>query len=163
MLPRIFQRPLKFILWCTGVELVPTPASTTGFDIDDLAPRRAPHLFERILKAFCSLLFLVTSVVYVFRWWPWLLDADSYWCALPSAVWVLFMLLRHETPMDAEAIGVGLWTLSPFIAIAFEAGSGFVRLDLMPLQSLLRQAVAIGVMIAGGLIRDLVREMNPPA
>jgi hypothetical protein len=33
----------------------------------------------------------------------------------------------------------------------------------MPLQSLLWQAVAIGVMIAGGLIRDLVREMNPPA
>ena len=44
MLPRIFQRPLKFILWCTGVELVPSPASTTGFDIDDLAPRRAPLL-----------------------------------------------------------------------------------------------------------------------
>ena len=163
MLPRIFQRPLKFIFWCTGVELVPRPASTTGFDIDDLAPRRAPLLFERSLKAFCSLLFLITSVVYVFRWWPWLLNTDSYWCALPSAAWVLFMLLRHETPMDAEAIGVGLWTLSPFIAIAFEAGGGFVRLDLMPLQSLLWQAVAIGVMIAWGLIRDLVREMNPPS
>ena len=145
------------------MDLVPAPPSTTGFGVDDLAPRRAPLLFERGLKAFCSLLFLVTSVVYVFRWWPWLLNADSYWCALPTAAWVLFMLLRHETPMDAESIGVGLWTLSPFIAIAFEAGSGFVRLDLIPYHSLLWQAGGVGAMIAYGLTRDISREMNPPA
>jgi hypothetical protein len=48
-------------------------------------------------------------------------------------------------------------------AIAIEAGSGFVRLDLMPFQSLLWQAVGVGAMIAFGLIRDLVREMNPPS
>jgi hypothetical protein len=33
----------------------------------------------------------------------------------------------------------------------------------MPFQSLLWQAVGVGAMIAFGLIRDLVREMNPPS
>jgi hypothetical protein len=70
------------------------------------------------------------------------------------------MLLRHWTPMDAESIGVGLWTLSPAVAIASDLGVGFVRLDLIPLQSLLWQAGAVVAMIAFGLIRDLVREMN---
>jgi hypothetical protein len=94
MLTSFFQQPLRFIAWCTGVDLVPTPPSTTGFSIDDLAQRRAPLLFERALKAACSLLLLIVSVLYVFRWGSWLLNADSYWCALPTAVWILFMLLR---------------------------------------------------------------------
>mgnify|MGYP000034059869 CR=1 FL=1 len=160
MLPSFFQQPLRFIAWCTGVDLVPTPPSTTGFSIDDLAQRRAPLLFERALKAACSLLLLIVSVLYVFRWGSWLLNADSYWCALPTAVWILFMLLRYWTPMDAESIGVGLWTLSPAVAIASDLGVGFVRLDLIPLQSLLWQAGAVVAMIAFGLIRDLLREMN---
>lgn len=68
---------------------------------------------------------------------------------------------------DTWWVGALLFLLAFVLGLAIdlrrEAGSGFVRLDLMPLQSLLWQAGAIGVMIAGGLIRDLVREMNPPA
>lgn len=160
MLPQLFQHPRKFIAWFTGVDLVPTPPSSTGFDLDDLTARRTPLLFERVLKACCTLLFLVVTVTYVFRWWPWLLKADSYWCALPTAVWILFMLFRHRTPMDAESIGVGLWTLSPAVAIACVAGERVVRLDLIPWQSLLWQAAAVGVTVIFGLIRDVSREMG---
>lgn len=160
MLPEFFQHPLKFIRWCTGADLVPTPPNTTGFSLDDLAPRRAPHLFERGLKAACSLLFLVVAVTYVLRYWSWLLNADSYWCALPTAAWILFMLFRHQTPMDAESIGVGLWTLSPAAAIASANVDRSIRLDLIPWKSLLWQAGAVVTVIAIGLIRDLIREMN---
>lgn len=160
MLPEFFQHPLKFIRWCTGVDLVPTPPNSTGFGIDELTTRRVPLPFERALKACSSLLFLVVTVTYLFHYGSWLLNADSYWCALPTAAWILFMLLRFRTPMDAESIGVGLWTLSPAVAIASANVDRSIRIDLIPWQSLLWQAVAVVATIAFGLIRDLIREMN---
>lgn len=161
MFEGIFKAIWRLILWGMGIDQ--STRGSSGFVGDDLVAKRTLTRFERWLKAFCTLLFLAVLPAYLLGDASSLLSPDSYWCALPSAAWVAFMLIRRTTPMDGEAIGTGLWTFSPYVGIACWLVIGFIRLDHLPYRSLLWQAGALAVTIAYGLIRDISREMDKRA
>lgn len=149
------------LLWGLGLQ-GPATKGASGFGEDELVHKRELTTFERILKATCTGLFILSTLANFTSPFDFLFETESYWCALPSAAWILFMLFRRSVPMDAEAIGTGLWTFAPFVSIGLWSVSGFLQLDLIPYHSLLWQAGGVGVMIAYGLTRDITREMNLP-
>jgi len=150
------------LLWGLGLQ-GPAPKGASGFGTDELVDKRKLTVFERSLKATCTGLFILSTLANFTSPFDFLFETESYWCALPSAAWILFMLFRRSVPMDAEAIGTGLWTFAPFVSVGLWLVIGFLQLDLIPYHSLLWQAGGVGAMIAYGLTRDISREMNPPA
>jgi hypothetical protein len=150
------------LLWGLGLQ-GPATKGASGFGEDELVRKRELTAFERILKATCTGLFILSTLANFTAPFDFLFETESYWCALPSAAWILFMLFRRSVPMDAEAIGTGLWTFAPFASIGLWSVIGFLQLDLIPYHSLLWQAGGVGAMIAYGLTRDISREMNPPS
>jgi FtsH-binding integral membrane protein len=162
MLFGFFQIFFLCLLWGLGLQGSATKGAS-GFGEDELVRKRELTAFERILKATCTGLFILSTLANFSAPFDFLFETESYWCALPSAAWILFMLFRRSVPMDAEAIGTGLWTFAPFVSIGLWSVSGFLQLDLIPYHSLLWQAVGVGAMIAYGLTRDISREMNPPS
>jgi FtsH-binding integral membrane protein len=162
MLFGFFQIFLLCLLWGLGLQ-GPATKGASGFGEDELVRKRELTAFERILKATCTGLFILSTLANFTAPFDFLFETESYWCALPSAAWILFMLFRRSVPMDAEAIGTGLWTFAPFASIGLWSVIGFLQLDLIPYHSLLWQAGGVGAMIAYGLTRDISREMNPPS
>lgn len=150
------------LLWCLGLQ-GPATKGASGFGEDELVRKRELTAFERSLKATCTGLFILSTLANFTSPFDFLFETESYWCAVPSAAWILFMLFRRSVPMDAEAIGTGLWTFAPFVSVGLWLVIGFVQLDLIPYHSLLWQAGGVGVIIAYGLFREISREMNPPA
>ncbi len=150
------------LLWGLGLQ-GPATKGVSGFGEDELVRKRELTAFERILKATCTGLFILSTLTNFTSPFDFLFETESYWCALPSAAWIVFMLFRRSVPMDAEAIGTGLWTFAPFVSVGLWSVSGFLQPNLIPYHSLLWQAGGVGVIIAYGLFRDISREMNPPA
>jgi hypothetical protein len=157
-----FQIFFLCLLWSLGLQ-GPATKGASGFGEDELVRKRELTAFERILKATCTGLFILSTLANFTAPFDFLFETESYWCALPSAAWILFMLFRRSVPMDAEAIGTGLWTFAPFVSFVLWSLLGFLQLDLIPFHSLLWQAGGVGAMIAYGLTRDISREMNPPS
>lgn len=155
----ILQMFFRCLLWCLGLQ-GPAPKGESGFGGDELISKRELTRFERGLKAFCTVFFVAATLTNFGDLFDFLLASDTYWCALPSAAWVLFMLCNRSVPMDAEAIGTGLWTFAPFYAIGLWFIIGFLHLDLIPYHSLLWQAIGVGLMIGYGLFRDISKEMS---
>jgi hypothetical protein len=158
----ILQIFFRCLLWCLGLQ-GPAPKGESGFGTDELVKNRELTTFERSLKATCTGLFIIATLSNFTSPFDFLFATESYWCVLPSAAWVLFMLLRPSVPMDAEAIATGLWTFAPFVSFGLWFAIGFLNLELLPYHSLLWQAGGVGAVIAFGLTRDISREMNPPA
>jgi len=162
MLFGFFQLFFLCLLWGLGLQ-GPATKGASGFGTDDLVVKRKLTVFERALKVTCTGLFILSTLANFTSPFDFLFETESYWCALPSAAWVLFMLLRPSVPMDAEAIATGLWTFAPFVSVGLWLVIGFLQLDLIPYHSLLWQAGGVGAMIAYGLTRDISREMNHPS
>jgi FtsH-binding integral membrane protein len=162
MLFGFFQIFFLCLLWGLGLQ-GPAAKGASGFGEDELVRKRELTAFERILKATCTGLFILSTLANFTSPFDFLFETESYWCALPSAAWILFMLFRRSVPMDAEAIGTGLWTFAPFVSVGLWLVIGFLQLDPIPYHSLLWQACGVGAMIAYGLTRDISREMNPPS
>ena len=156
------QMFFRCLLWCLGLQ-GPALKGASGFGEDELVKKRELTTFERSLKATCTGLFIIATLANFTSPFDFLFETESYWCGLPSAAWILFMLFRRSVPMDAEAIATGLWTFAPFASFGLWFVIGFLNLGLLPYHSLLWQAGGVGVIIAYGLFRDISREMNPPS
>lgn len=154
----ILKASFKLFLWCLGLQGSPDKGSS-GFGGDDLIRKRTLSATERAIKAASTALF-VAAIVWKFAG-PigFLFDKDAYWVALPTAAWVALIFVRRSLPMDAEAIGTGLWTLAPFYCFALFFAIGVLHLDL-PWSSLLWQAGAVTVTTAYGLFRDISKEIK---
>jgi hypothetical protein len=147
------------LLWCVGLQ-GPATKGASGFGEDELIDKRELTPFERALKATCTGLFVVASISNFTEVFDFLFETTSYWCALPSVAWILFMLFRRSVPMDAEAIGTGLWTFAPFVSFLLWLLIGFIRFDLIPYDCLIWQVVGVGAMIAYGIFRDISKEIK---
>lgn len=158
MVTGILKASFKLFLWCLGLQGTPDKGSS-GFGGDDLIRTRTLSASERAIKAASTALFVAAIAWKFVGPIGFLFDQDGYWLALPTAAWVALIFVRRSLPMDAEAIGTGLWTLAPFYCFALFFTLGVLRLDL-PWSSLLWQAGALAVTIAYGLIRDISKEMN---
>ena len=145
------------LLWCVGLQ-GPATKGASGFGEDELIDKRELTPFERALKATCTGLFVVASISNFTEVFDFLFETTSYWCVLPSVAWILFMLFRRSVPMDAEAIGTGLWTFAPFVSFLLWLLIGFIRFDLIPYDCLIWQVVGVGAMIASGIFRDISKE-----
>lgn len=150
---------LPCLLWCIGFK-TPAPKGPSGFGAEELTEKRELSAFERALKATCTGMFILASLSLFTEALDFLFETDAYWCALPSAAWIIFMLFHRSVPMDAEAIGTGLWTFAPFVSIGLWLLIGFFKFGLIPVHSLLWQALGVGATIAYGLFRDVSQEMN---
>jgi hypothetical protein len=157
-----FLTPIfKAFLWCLGLSSSPDKGSS-GFGGDDLISKRPLSVAERAIKVSSTALFVAAMVWHFTDLLDFLFAPDSYWAALPAGAWVLLVFLRRHLPMDAEAIGTGLWTFAPFVCFVLFYVLGLIHLDL-PWKSLLWQAGGVGLTIAYGLIRDISKEMDTKA
>jgi hypothetical protein len=156
-LPVIF----KAFLWCLGLQSAPDKGSS-GFGGDDLVRKRPLSGPERAIKVASTTLFVAAIVWHFADFLDFLFEPDSYWVAIPTAAWVVLVFVRRSLPMDAEAIGTGLWTFAPFVCFALFYVLGLIHLSL-PWTALLWQAGGVAIAIAYGLIRDISKEMDKSA
>jgi hypothetical protein len=150
---------LNCMLWCLGLQ-GPAPKGASGFGEDELVKKRELTTFERSLKATCTGLFIMASFSNFDLSFNFLFQSDTYWCAIPSAAWIVFMLSQKSIPMDAEAISTGLWTFAPYVAFLLWFVIVPFNFERIPYHSLLWQALGVGAIIAYGLFRDISKEMT---
>ncbi len=151
----MFNLLRTLLAWSLGLRL-DSGSSSTGLGGEQLLPRRADTLLERLLKVACTGLFFAAGYASFGGNVGGLFGTESYYSTIPACAWIIFMLYRRDLAMDGGAIGIGLWTFAPYIALNLLGA-----FDLVPLHALLAQAVAVGAVISYGLYRDISKEMKP--
>ena len=139
------------------------PASTTGFDLETLAPSRQPWLSERIIAAATALLVLAaTTLALLDPGWRTLTDGRRAWVyGGAGALWTLRMLLPPRIPMDRAAIGLGLYTFLPWLPSAiFNGRIKGPNLSAADLDWLGWHAAAFAILLVVGLALDIRAEMR---
>lgn len=121
-----FANFFRLIAWSFGGELHAETRNSSGFGSDAFLPEdRQRDAAERALSVACSCLtltLLVGPALAKFELGPaWLADLPETLIAAPGALWVLRMWLPRRRPMDRAAIGVGIFTLTPWL-IPFTIG-----------------------------------------
>lgn len=146
------------------------PASTTGFDMETLAPSREPWLSERLIAAGTALLVLTaTTLALLDPGWRTVTDGRRAWVyGGAGALWTLRLLLPPRIPMDRASIGLGLYTFLPWLpSVIFNGRRHSLdlkgpNLSAADLDWLGWHAVAFVILVAVGLALDIRAEMRRP-
>lgn len=147
--------------WALGFPSDRTTESSTGFDIEALAPERERSLSERGIA-------LITSLTVAFMLFGWIvIDVDQLdlnlgvLYTLPGALWAVRMILPPRVPMDRTSIALAGYTLAPW-AVHFLFGApghgAVVSVDLLSWLGM--HFVGLVACVAIGLALDVRAEMR---
>lgn len=162
----------RLIVFCLGLpgraRDVDEPTSSTGFDIETLAPSRQPGLAERMIAAATTLLLLVAATLALTHLgWQTVTDGSRavvYGGA--GALWGLRMLLPPRLPMDRTSIGLGLYTFLPWLPSVVFSGRKSIdglrgpNLCEADLGWLGWHAAGFAILVVMGLALDIRAEMR---
>lgn len=162
----------RIIVFCLGLpgraRDVEEPTSTTGFDLETLAPSRQPSTSERLVAAATTLLVLATGcLALVDMGWRSITDGTRAWVyGGAGALWALRMLLPPRLPMDRASIGLGLYAFLPWLpSLVFNGRRGISgltgpNLSESDLGWLGWHAAGFIVLVVTGLALDIRAEMR---
>lgn len=147
--------------WALGFPTESASESTTGFDIQSLAPERPRTLIERGIA-------LLTSLTVAFMLFGRVvIDVDQLdlnlgiLYTLPGALWAARMILPPRVPMDRTAIALGGYTLATWaVHFLFGAPGRGVDISVDLLRWFWMHALGLAAMVIIGLAIDIALEMR---
>jgi len=146
---------LGCLLWGLGFERR-EPATSSGFDSEQLVPSRPRTGLEAAIRVVSSTLFVLAfAAQFLSEDLSWLHAPHLHVLATGGAAWCLLMLFRPSLPMDSTAIGTALWSFAGYLPY-FLIGNLFE----VPIATLLGQAGLVGGIVSYGLFRDIRREIG---
>lgn len=115
-----FASIFRLIKWSLGGRVDIGETNSSGFSSESLLPeQRERDATERTLCAVCSVLtldLLLAPTLAKFELAPaWLARPHDLVIAAPGIAWIVRMWAPRRRPMDSTAIGVGCFTLSPWL------------------------------------------------
>lgn len=162
----------KVIVFCLGLPArardCEDPASTTGFDVETLAPSRPPGLGERMIAASATLLLFAATTLMLFRsGWQSITDGRRAWVyGGAGALWGLRMLLPPRVPTDRTCISLGLYAFLPWLpSVIFQGRKSALGLrgpylSESDLGWLGWHAAGFAILVVVGLALDIRAEMR---